>query len=266
MLSFHSVDDPSSYVQHHLEHLQLNLLTMKIGSSGGFWTINLDSMIISILAALVFSLIFFIGARRVKIATPGKFQCAVEMVLEGVKKMVNETFHGESNLIAPLALTIFVWIFLMNLMDLLPVDLVPALLAVLGVGHFRAVATSDPNITFGLSIWVFVLLIYYNFKAKGIIGLGSEILCKPFGKWLFPLNIFFRILEDFVKPISLSLRLFGNMFAGELIFILIGILPWYLQWTIGGIWSIFHILIILLQAFIFMMLTVVYLSMAQETH
>jgi len=266
MLSFHAVDDPSSYVQHHLEHLQLNPLTMKVGAGSGFWMINLDSMIISLLAAIIFSAIFFMAAKRAKSAVPGKFQCAVEMVLEGVQKMVSETFHGESKLIAPLALTIFVWIFLMNLMDLLPVDLVPDLLAVLGVGHFRAVPTSDPNITFGLSIWVFFLLIYYNLKVKGVIGLGTEVLTKPFGKWLFPLNIFFRILEDFVKPISLSLRLFGNMFAGELIFILIGILPWYLQWTIGGIWSIFHILIILLQAFIFMMLTVVYLSMAQESH
>jgi F-type H+-transporting ATPase subunit a len=266
MLYFRSVDDPSSYVQHHLGHLQLDVLTMKIGSSGGFWTINLDSMIISIIAAVIFCTLFVIGARHTTKKTPGKFQCAVEMVLGEVNKMVRETFHGESSLIAPLALTIFVWVFLMNLTDLLPVDLIPAILSSLGVHHFRIVPTSDPNITFGLSIWVFFLLIFYNLKVKGVIGLSHEILTKPFGKWLFPLNIFFRVLEDFVKPISLSLRLFGNMFAGELIFILIGILPWYIQWTIGGIWAIFHILIILLQAFIFMMLTVVYLSMAQETH
>lgn len=265
MLSFRAIGDASSYVQHHLEHWQLNVLTMKIGD-GGFWTINLDSMLISLVAALVFCTIFRIAAVHVSTKTPNRFQCAVEMVLGSVQKMVADTFHGDSRLIPPLALTIFVWVFLMNAMDLLPVDLLPAICSALGAGHFRAVPTSDPNITFGLSIWVFVLLIYYNLKVKGVFGLGHEVLTKPFGKWLFPLNIFFRVLEDFVKPISLSLRLFGNMFAGELIFILIGLLPWYLQWMIGGIWGVFHILIILLQAFIFMMLTVVYLSMAQETH
>ena len=265
MLSFRSIDDASSYVQHHLQHWQLNTLTMKIGN-GGFWTINLDSMLVSLIAGLIFCALFAFAAHRASAKVPGRFQCAVEMVLEAIQKMVHETFHGESNLIAPLALTIFVWVFLMNLMDLLPVDLLPDLLALLNIGHFRAVPTSDPNITFGLSIWVFVLLVYYNIKIKGVVGLGHEMLTKPFGKWLFPLNILFRLIEDCVKPISLSLRLFGNMFAGELIFILIGLLPWYLQWTVGGIWGIFHILIILLQAFIFMMLTVVYLSMAHETH
>jgi len=266
MLSFQSIDDPSRYVQHHLEHWQLDVLTLKIVQGGGFWTINLDSMIISLLAALIFCAVFAFAARHATAKTPGRFQCFVEMVLENVQKMVHETFHGDSRLVAPLALTIFVWVFLMNLMDLLPVDLLPEILSWLGVGHFRAVPTSDPNITFGLSIWVFVLLVYYNLKIKGFKGLGYEMLTKPFGKWLFPLNIMFRLIEDCVKPISLSLRLFGNMFAGELIFILIGLLPWYIQWTVGGIWGIFHILIILLQAFIFMMLTIVYLSMAQETH
>ncbi|MCD6047289.1 MAG: atpB [Gammaproteobacteria bacterium] len=265
MLSFRAIGDASSYVQHHLEHWQLNVLTMKIGD-GGFWTINLDSMLISLIAALVFCTVFRIAAVHVSAKKPNRFQCAIEMILEGVQKMVQDTFHGESRLIAPLALTIFAWVFLMNLMDLLPVDLLPSVLSFLGIGHFRAVPTSDLNITLGLAIWVFVLLVYYNLKIKGVKGLGHEMLTKPFGKWLFPLNILFRLIEDCVKPISLSLRLFGNMFAGELIFILIGLLPWYIQWTLGGVWGIFHILIILLQAFIFMMLTVVYLSMAQETH
>jgi F-type H+-transporting ATPase subunit a len=223
-------------------------------------------MIISLLAAIIFCFVFRLAAKRISVRAPNRFQCFLEMVLESVQKMVRETFHGESRLIAPLALSIFVWVFLMNVMDLLPVDLLPAGLSLLGIGHFRSVPTSDPNITFGMSIWVFVLLVYYNLKMKGIVGLGHEMLTKPFGKWLFPLNILFRLIEDGVKPISLSLRLFGNMFAGELIFILIGLLPWYIQWTVGGIWGIFHILIILLQAFIFMMLTIVYLSMAQETH
>jgi F-type H+-transporting ATPase subunit a len=154
----------------------------------------------------------------------------------------------------------------MNFMDLLPVDLIPTLLSLTGVEHFRAVPTADVNLTFGLSLSVFFLLIYYNFKAKGAIGLGHEVLTKPFGAKLFPLNIAFRLLEECVKPLSLSLRLFGNLFAGELIFILIALLPWYIQWPLGGVWAIFHILIITLQAFIFMMLTIVYLSMATETH
>ena len=216
--------------------------------------------------SVLFSAVFFIAAKKATAGVPKGMQNFVEMVLEAVQKMVNETFHGESCLIAPLALTIFVWVFLMNFMDLFPVDAFTSTASLVGVEHFRAVPTSDPNITFGLSLWVFVLLVYYNFKIKGVVGLGKEMLTKPFGKWLFPLNIAFRLLEDCVKPISLSLRLFGNMFAGELIFILIGLLPWYLQWTVGGVWGIFHILIIILQAFIFMMLTVVYLSMAQETH
>lgn len=267
MLEIREITDAATYVQHHLGHLQLDLSTMKIvNESTNFWTINLDSMMISLIAALVFATLFRIAAKHVTAGIPGKLQNFVEMVLEAVQKMVSESFHGQSRLIAPLALTIFVWVFLMNFMDLLPVDFLPATLSLGGVEHFRSVPTADPNITFGLSIWVFVLLLFYNLKIKGALGLGHEILTKPFGKWLFPINIAFRILEECVKPVSLSLRLFGNMFAGELIFILIALLPWYIQWTIGSMWSIFHILIISLQAFIFMMLTIVYLSMAQEKH
>jgi F-type H+-transporting ATPase subunit a len=128
------------------------------------------------------------------------------------------------------------------------------------------VPTADPNTTFGMSIAVFILIIYYNLKIKGMKGLGKEMLVAPFGPYLFPINIIFRLLEELVRPISLSLRLFGNLFAGELIFILVALLPWWLQWTFGGVWAVFHILIIAIQAFIFMMLTIVYLSMAHETH
>jgi F-type H+-transporting ATPase subunit a len=267
MLSFNSINDASAYVQHHLNHWQLNLKTMQFTDDGGFWSLNVDSMLVAVVAALVYMAFFGWVAHCVRRdAIPGKLQSFIEMVLEGVQQLVSESFHGKSKLIAPLALTIFVWVFLMNFMDLLPVDLLPSLFAKIDVEHFRSVPTADPNITFGMSIWVFVLLVYYNFKIKGVVGLGHEMFTKPFGKWLFPLNIAFRLLEDCVKPVSLSLRLFGNMFAGELIFILIALLPWYLQWTVGGIWGIFHILIITLQAFIFMMLTIVYLSMAQEKH
>ena len=154
----------------------------------------------------------------------------------------------------------------MNFVDLLPVDLIPKLAGFAGLSHFRAVPTADINATLGMSFTIFFLILIYNFKGKGAKGFGKEILTKPFGGKLFLLNILFRILEDGVKPISLSLRLYGNLFAGELIFILIALLPWWIQWPFGAIWAIFHILIIVIQAFIFMMLTIVYLSMAYHEH
>ena len=178
--------------------------------------------------------------------------------------MVKESFHGDSRLIAPLSLTIFVWVFLMNFMDLIPVDLLPRLLSLVGVEHFKAVPTADPMMTFGLSIPVFFLIVFYNFKIKGFKKLGIEVLSRPFGWYLIPINIVFRLIEEVVKPISLSLRLFGNLFAGELIFILIALLPFWAQWLPGGIWAVFHILIILIQAFIFMILVIVYMDMAHQ--
>jgi F-type H+-transporting ATPase subunit a len=151
-------------------------------------------------------------------------------------------------------------------MDLLPVDLLPRIMGLFGVHNFKTVPTADLSMTFAMSLSVFFLIIYYNIKIKGF-GLLKELFTQPFGKWLFPLNILFRIIEELTRPISLSLRLFGNMFAGELIFILIAaLLPWWIQWIPGGIWAIFHILIITIQAFIFMMLTIIYLSMAHESH
>lgn len=259
--------DAAAYVGHHLQHLELNLHTFKLGD-GGFWTLNLDTFAISIVLGVLF--LFFFRRVAVKMSTgvPGKFQALVEVVLEFVDQQVKEMFHGVSPFIGPLALTIFIWVFLMNLMDLIPVDFLPSIMEGFGLPAFRSVPTSDPNLTFALSISVFVLIIFYNLKSKGVFGLGKEALTAPFGNkiYLYPLNLVFRIIEEFVKPISLSLRLFGNLFAGELIFILIALLPWWIQWTVGGIWSIFHILIIVLQAFIFMMLTIVYLSMASESH
>ena len=159
------------------------------------------------------------------------------------------------------------WVFLMSFMDLIPVDLLPRAMGAVGIEHFRAVPTADLNQTFALSISVFFLILFYSIKIKGWRGFGKEIITKPFGIWLFPVNILFRVIEDFSKPFSLAFRLYGNLFAGELIFILIAaLLPWWFQWVPGGIWAIFHILIIALQAFIFMILTIIYLSMAVETH
>jgi F-type H+-transporting ATPase subunit a len=255
---------PSEYIQHHLQHYQLNLHTLTIGD-GGFWTLNLDTLSVSIITGILFSGIFYLVVRRFRSDNPGKLQVAVEMLFESIGRLVKEMFHGKSQLIAPLALTIFVWIFLLNAYDLLPVDLIPRFMSFFGVDHFRELATNDPNLTFALSLSVFLLVIFYNFKSKGCRSLAEEVFTVPFGIWLFPVNFIFRIIEEVVKPLSLSLRLFGNMFAGELIFFLIATVPWWIQWTMGGVWAIFHVLIIAIQAFVFMILTVIYLSMADES-
>ena len=257
----------AGYIQHHLNFLQLNLSTLKLTSGdSGFWVLNIDSLFMSVFMGLLFIVCFYAVARRATKGVPGKFLCMVEMVIEFVDKSVQELFHAPSNFVGPLAMTVFVWVLLMNAIDLLPVDLIPQGAVFLGLSHFRAVPTADPNITFGMSITIFILILVFNFKGKGAGGFAKEILTKPFGGKLFPLNIAFRVLEDGVKPLSLSLRLFGNLFAGELIFLLIAILPWWIQWSLGGVWAIFHILIIVVQAFIFMMLTIVYLSMAYHHH
>jgi F-type H+-transporting ATPase subunit a len=262
----HSVTT-AEYVQHHLEHLAFNLKTFSFSGAenGGFWNINLDTVLVSFILGLVIAFIFRLVAIHATSGTPGKWQNFIEIIVEFVQKSVTDTFHGDSKIIAPLSLTIFVWVFLMNVMDLVPVDFLPRTLEYAGFAHFKNVPTADPNMTFAMSISVFALIIYYNLKAKGWY-LIKEILTKPFGPWLFPLNVIFKLIEEFVKPLSLALRLFGNMFAGELVFVLIALLPWWGQWLPGGIWSIFHILIISIQAFIFMMLTIVYLSMAHDRH
>lgn len=256
--------NPGQYIQHHLEHLSLNLKTFTIGEGGGFWTLNLDTLIVSVLIAiLVFGTMRFAASRMKEI--PGRLQNFVEMIIEYIDKTVHEIFHHKSTFIPSLALTIFLWIFFMNAMDLLPVDFLPKVLGLFGVPYFKSVPTADPNATFAMSISVFALIIFFNIKAKKK-HLLKEMLTFPFGPWLFPINFVFRLIEECVKPLSLALRLFGNMFAGELIFILIAVMPWWIQWPPGAIWAIFHILIITLQAFLFMMLTVIYLSMAHDTH
>ncbi len=254
----------SDYIQHHLLHFQMGVNGMQ---AGGFWTLNLDTLFVSFFLGVLFVGSFYFAARFASVDHPGKFQNFVESILDYIDGLVNESFHVKNKLIGPLAITIFVWIFMMNLMDLLPVDLVPRGLGTLGVEHFKIVPTADPSMTFALSITVFMLIIYYNFKAKGPKKLLIEILSRPFGWYLIPVNIFFRLVEEIAKPLSLALRLFGNLFAGELVFVLIAaLLPWWFQWVPGGIWAIFHILVITIQAFIFMMLTIVYLALAQETH
>ncbi|MCX7121921.1 MAG: F0F1 ATP synthase subunit A [Gammaproteobacteria bacterium] len=246
----------AAYIEHHLHNWQ---------TSGAAF--NLDTLCVSIILGVLFLSFFYCVARKAHSGVPSGLQNFVEWVVESVDNMVNESFHVKSALIGPLSLTIFVWVFLMSFMDLIPVDLLPRAMGAVGIPDFRAVPTADLNQTFALSLSVFILIIFYSIKMKGWRGYGKEILTHPFGIWLFPINITFRIIEDFSKPFSLAFRLYGNLFAGELIFILIAaLLPWWFQWLPGGIWAIFHILIITLQAFIFMILTIIYLSMAAETH
>lgn len=247
----------AEYINHHLAHLS-------IGS--GFWKLHLDTLAFSWILGVTFLLVFYIAARRATAGVPSKLQNFVEMMLEMVSKQVTDTYHGKSKLIAPLSLTIFIWVFIMNGMDLLPVDLLPRLAHLFGIEYLRVVPTADPNLTLGMSISIFILIIGFNFANKGFFGLIKEITCRPFGIWFMPLNIFLKLIEELAKPISLGLRLFGNLYAGELIFILIALLPWWAQWPFGAVWSIFHILIITIQAFVFMMLTIVYLSLAEESH
>lgn len=264
----------TDYIQHHLKNLVFNVKTMSLNHEGGFWSLNLDTLFFSAFLGSLFLVLFYWGARKATSGVPGKWQSFVEVMVEFADKQVKETFHGRSNLIGPLALTIFVWVFLMNFMDLIPVDLLPKLAGNLGVPYLRVVPTTDPNLTFGLSLSVFVLIIFYSIKVKGFIGFGKELITQPFYTehkvfrvLLVPANLILKLVEELARPISLALRLFGNLYAGELIFILIAaLIPWQMQWVLGGAWAIFHILIITLQAFIFMMLTIVYLSLAHEDH
>lgn len=255
----------TGYIRHHLENLTFNVAEGKFGS-GGFWTLHLDTLIFSLVLGGLFLFFFRKAAKKATPGVPGGLQNFVEWVVEFVDGQVKDTFHGQNQLIGPLALTIFMWIFLMNMMDLLPVDLLPQAGNALGLTHLRVVPTTDPNLTFSMSLSVFFLIFFYNFKIKGAWGFGKEVLSSPFSIYLFPVNVFLRVIEELAKPLSLALRLFGNLYAGELIFVLIAVLPWWSQWLFGGVWAIFHILIILLQAFIFMMLSIVYLSMAHESH
>jgi F-type H+-transporting ATPase subunit a len=270
----------TEYIQHHLTHLTVN------GHPGQFMAIHADSVFFTGILALLFLFVFCIVARRATSGVPGKLQAAVEILVEMVDGTVKETFHGRSKLIAPLAITIFVLVFLMNFMDLLPVDLLPWAADKFGIEHLRVVATADINTTFGMSITVFFLIWYVGIQEKGIAGFFSEWFTAPFhahgvvGKILtaFP-NFLLRVIEEFVRPLSLSLRLFGNMYAGELIFVLLAGLTleaslshvstyfWGAAQFVGDfVWTAFHILIITLQAFIFGMLTIVYLSMSAEKH
>lgn len=274
---------PTSYIQHHLQNLVLGWHPehgLSIAHSGkeaaemGFWALHLDSMFWSILLGVLFCWLFKKGAENVTAGVPGKLQNFVEIMVDFVDTNVRDTMTAKNPLVGPLALTIFVWVFLMNLMDLVPVDWIPYVAEHwLHIPYMKVVPTTDVNITLGMSFSVFALMIYYSVKVKGFGGFFAELAFQPFSSdnvvvkiLLMPLNLLLEGVALIAKPISLGLRLFGNLYAGELIFILIALLPWFAQWALSVPWAIFHILVITLQAFIFMMLTIVYMSMAHEHH
>lgn len=277
----------TDYIQHHLHFFQVSV------GEGNFMKLNVDSLFFFAVMSLIFLFVFLRVSRRATAGVPGKLQCFIEMVVVFVDGLVRETFHGQSKFIAPLAITIFSLVFMMNFMDMLPVDLLPTLWAKANAaaGHdphhayLRVVPTADLNVTLGTSLGVFLLIQYFGISHKGIALFTKEAFTAPFhahgfmAVLLAPVNLLLRIIEEAVRPISLSLRLFGNMYAGELIFILIAVMTLNaaadqvstyvmapVQFIAGFVWTAFHVLVITLQAFIFMMLTVVYLSMAAEKH
>ncbi|OAN18172.1 F0F1 ATP synthase subunit A [Photobacterium jeanii] len=246
------------YIEHHLTFLT---------AGEGFWSINLDSMFMVWVLGLTFIGVFRYVATKGTSGVPGRLQCLIEITFEFVNNLVKEIFKTEDKLIGPLSLTIFVWVFLMNAIDLLPVDFVPMLARVIGLEHFRDLPSADVNVPMSMALGVFILIIGYTLKNKGLVGFIKELTTQPFTHpLLYPVNFILELVTLISKPISLGLRLFGNMYAGEMIFILIALMPWWMQWALSVPWALFHILIVFLQAFIFMVLTIVYLGMAVEEH
>ncbi len=271
----------SEYIQHHLTNLTYGRFDS--GEWGwahgpediaemGFWAIHVDTMFWSIFLGFVFLTMFIVAARKSTTGVPGGWQNFCEYVVEFVEQNITQVFGTRPNpIIGPLSLTILIWVFLMNLMDLVPVDLIPYAAALVGIPYMKVVATTDPNATLGMSLSVFFLVLYYNFKIKGPIKFGAGLVTHPIPHWsMYWFNFILEIVDMIAKPLSHGLRLFGNLYAGEMIFILIallyssgfllGLFGGFLQWA----WAIFHILIICLQAFVFMILTIVYLTQAHS--
>lgn len=270
----------AEYIKHHLTNLTFGRLpdgslglahSSEEAAQMGFWAIHVDTMFFSLLVGGLFLYLFRKVATSATSGAPNALQNVVESIVGFVEDSIKSTACEKNPLVAPLALTIFIWVFLMNLMDLLPVDLVPWLAGILGVHFLKIVPTTDPNATFGMSLTVFILVIYYSFKVKGAAGFIGELTLQPFGKFGLPVNLLLEGINLLSKPVSLSLRLFGNLYAGEMIFILIAMMysAGWVTGAFGGLlqlgWAIFHILIITLQAFIFMTLTIVYMDMAHQT-
>jgi F-type H+-transporting ATPase subunit a len=259
---------PTEYISHHLTHG-----TAKVGD-GSFWTLHFDSLAVSIVLGVVGVGFLWWVVRGATAGVPGRRQAFVELLIGFVDEQAKGIFkHGDRNaFIAPAALTVFVWVLLMNSMDFLPVDIVAKGTHLVSEHGFRIVPTADVNTTFALALSVWFLMIWFSIAAKGFGGWMHELFCSPFGKWMFPFNLLFNAIEYLSKPLSHSLRLYGNMYAGEIIFLLLWM--WAATGLVGTIfgsvlglgWAIFHILIVALQAYVFMMLTIVYLSMAHEHH
>ena len=278
---------PAGYVRHNADGTETELTeatwtmahTKQEAADMGFAAVHVDSLGWSFGLGALLMFLFWRAAKKASTGVPTGFQNFVEMMVEFIDNTVKEAFHGRNPLIAPLSLTIFTWVFMMNFMDLIPVDVLPTIFGAMGVHYMKVVPSTDVNITFGMSLTVFAMMIFYSIKVKGIGGFMGELTLQPFSAKnpvvqaiFMPINLFLESVALLAKPISLALRLFGNMYAGEMIFILIalmfsagavlGLLGGVLQWA----WAVFHILVITLQAFIFMMLTIVYLSMAHEDH
>jgi len=271
------------YIEHHLKNNKLELV-----ENSTFWTVHVDSIFYTLLTAVVFLAFFGYVAKNAKAGVPSRSQNFIEMIVKFVNEQVNDLFHYKSKVVAPLALSIFIWVFLMNFMDLIPVDLLPWLGTFAGIHEMRVVPSTDLNITFGMSFAVILLVMYYNFTKKGPVGYAKEYFGHPFEAsnplvkviLIIP-NMLLNTVETIAKPVSLGLRLFGNLYAGELIFMLIavftlgygleqllsfgGVIMIVAQFLLGLMWALFHILIITLQAFIFMMLSVVYLAQSHDT-
>ena len=279
-----STSAASDYINHHLTNLKVCLTDDGFGYASscydaGFFALNIDSLLWSFFLGSFFLGIFYIVAKNFKRENPSKLQCFIEILINFINQNVKESFATPDKMIAPLGLTIFCWIFMMNLMDLMPLDLFPWLFSLVGVNYMKIVPTTDVNITLGMSFFIVGLIVFYSIKAKGLGGFLHEFTSMPFSAnnkivktLLMPANFILETVTLMSKGISLGLRLYGNLYAGELIFILISLLysAGVVFGLVGGIlqlgWAIFHILVIVLQAFIFMMLTLVYLSMTQEEH
>lgn len=263
----------SEYIVHHLTHFSTHHQDKIVD----FSIINMDTIFWSLFAGVVGSFFMFMAARKATSGVPGRFQAFVEMVVEMVEDQSKGIVHGNRTFIAPLALTVFVWVALMNSLDFLPVDMISSLFKLIGldgtVPYQRIVPTADLNGTLGIALGVFALMIFYNVKIKGLGGFVHELFSAPFGIYMAPFNLLLNLIEFAAKTVSLGMRLFGNMYAGELLFLLIALLGsmatafgFVGHVVAGSIWAIFHILIVFLQAFIFMMLTLVYIGQAHEGH
>ena len=263
-----SYESPTEYIQHHL-----TFLVKQVGSTS-FWSVNFDTVVMSLILGVVGFGFLWLVTRKATAGVPSKTQAFVELCINFVNDQVKGIYHGDSLWVAPIALTVFVWVTLMNSMDFLPIDILASAAGFVGLHNWRMVPTADINTTFALALVVFGLMVVFGIKKKGVGGWTKELFVAPFGHnpILWPFNFLFNLVEFVSKPLSHSLRLYGNIYAGEIIFLLLG------MWAASGLagtvfsgvlnlgWAIFHILIVLLQAYIFMMLTIVYLAMAEESH